>query len=467
MAYRILLVIAFVAGAHTQAFGRSFDVSFGSRGQVEGAAFRAPNSNSFSPPSPRLSHTSQPVTFNAVPSPQGQFFSTSGSTNVNRIRRTRVPPSQSFGINFQSRPVAKEPFFVSFGAPGANPTISFSNKDEKSNPRGTSTPISLSNKNRASIGAPITFSNSGGRPLPPPGPFISSPRVPALETPSKLPGNAPSRFAVTSIPKNQPQADNTSPIVFFPPKPFAPSQNRRKNENVGDNGNCPLEYGLIFFDGNCSRLLSRSSCGSDQWLVLSDQGVPHCTDRACPWQKLEFQGDCVDPANPEVCPRGQILYIDFNGQAECDCEVDHYYDPDSGHCYTYHEQGPCQSSFYLEQQQGGGVRCVPNPCDQDDRVLVEGKCYVKNYKGFCRPELVMILPKDNSADCSFIVPHSIFDVPTLNACAGGSRRDFLGMCRAVFRVPSQTSLPSLRGECPTEFVSDPSGTCRKVVRLFG
>ncbi|XP_018026679.1 uncharacterized protein LOC108682077 [Hyalella azteca] len=350
--------------------------------------------------------------------------------NIARIPRT---PSPLPNIFFQHR-----------GHPHAS-AIAFGVSD------GRGSPISFSNKDQL-VGSnqrvPIVFGVNEGRPLPSLSTVMN--RIPANN------GGTIGAGINTFLPIIPP----TDTIAT---NPSSPAQTTSVNAT---SDKCSLKFLLTMFEGSCSRLLTRSSCESDQWLLLSSDGVAHCAERRCPWEQLEFQGDCVDPATPDLCPRGQIIYVDINGQAECDCEANHYFDADSGQCFMLHEQGPCESSHYLEKGLDGKMECVPNPCENDELVSFEGTCYKKNYKGYCSPTLIEILAESNSADCLFTPPRSVFDVLALSACPEGSQRSFLGKCREVLRIPTQTTSPSFRGVCLPGFVSDQTGTCRRVVSIF-
>ena len=229
---------------------------------------------------------------------------------------------------------------------------------------------------------------------------------------------------------------------------------------------CLLQDRSAFFNGVCQPLLEMGPCADNEWVVLSNEGFPECRERVCPWGSLLFNDSCVDPNDLSICPRGQILYVDLQGNTDCDCQDKFFYHPETGECYTRHEQGVCEDNFFMEFNDDLSPVCVENPCGSDDFVFHDGTCYRKNYVGYCEPHLVDVRSGVH-ADCIFIELFSIFQAPTLRACPRGSRRDHEKRCRAVFRVPTQRTLSSHSGECKFGFKKDHTGTCRRVFDLFG
>lgn len=405
------------------------------------------SSNNFNPLSSSLVSASQPV-FRPSFSNRNSFspsvhrpVSFGRPLPVGNRRFPRIPASQNNGISFNNnrnqQGGSSNAGVIHFGGPVDTP-VSFSNKP---------TEVVLPSQPTKSPGVPrVPISFGGGHVVhPDSAPSISSEPV------------------VTNVPD-----------MFFPGGATESTEGERESVttdfnfvNAGETPDCLLKHGTVNFNGNCEILLSRASCPEDHWLLIDVTGSPYCAKRHCPWGQLNYLEDCVDPRDTEVCPRGQIMYVEYTGLVECDCEPEFMFDDVSGNCYEDHEQGFCDDGFHLEQGPSGNVSCVPNPCVSDNFVEQDGVCYEKNYRGYCPQSQVMILPELFTADCQFLVPHSIFQVPNLSACPPGSRRDFFNNCRGIFRVPTQSSFPTLRGDCPTDFVKDPRGTCRRVVNLFG
>ncbi|XP_063613658.1 uncharacterized protein LOC134786883 [Penaeus indicus] len=236
--------------------------------------------------------------------------------------------------------------------------------------------------------------------------------------------------------------------------------------SVRTEGECALSKGMVLFNGSCEQLLARNNCAEDEWLVLLE-GVAQCTPRPCPWGKIPFEEDCVDPLNLSVCDKGQVLYIDFEGNSVCDCDLGFLYDPSNGNCNARHEKGSCPFGEYVDVSASGMVECVPNPCVSNGYVKGEDGCYRKMYGGFCEDANLLFHKKNNTAECRKVALHNILDVTELRDCPAGSIRDYLNVCRETFHFSTLSSYPTLYGGCPGGFARDPSGTCRKLSTLFG
>jgi len=232
--------------------------------------------------------------------------------------------------------------------------------------------------------------------------------------------------------------------------------------------NCTLHNRQIWYNDTCHSLLEKHTCGDDEWKVLTEDLIPVCKVLPCPDNLLMFNGSCVDASDVTLCPRGQILYVDLLGEAACDCQTDYFYDSDKDECYTHHEQGSCEHSYYLEFDENENSICVPNPCVEDNSVQHNGECFEKNYSGYCEPQLLEPSASGTSADCiNFIVTRTIFAAPTLRSCRRGSRRDRFRKCRSVFIVPTQTTMKATNGSCKiTGFELDEEGNCKAAYKLF-
>ena len=287
-----------------------------------------------------------------------------------------------------------------------------------------------------------------------------------IEFPTPKPPSNP--IATVSTGESIRAANSAYREINFPSSDDIQAFNPEFNETLATgNGRCDLRNGQALHGDKCSMLLSQGPCLDQHWLVLLETGLPVCAHRKCSWDKLLYKGRCVDPLDHTICGKGQIFYVDLFGKTECDCEENRVYEPESGNCYAQHEKGFCQMSEHIEIARNGAPVCVTNPCYGEDLVQYDGRCYKKLYDGVC-PESQLVLKKAHgTAECDYIIPHSIFGVGIQTACPSGSRRGFLRQCRSVFRVPTQKTFPKQRGECPSSFFGGFGNTCRKTVGLFG
>ncbi|KAK3861049.1 hypothetical protein Pcinc_032948 [Petrolisthes cinctipes] len=290
---------------------------------------------------------------------------------------------------------------------------------------------------------------------------------------------------------------------------------------------CLLSSGNVLHEGLCKRLLARETCAEGEWLVLIDNNndntrpIAECKPRPCPFGKLEYKGQCVDPSDVNICAYGQMLYVEMTGETYCDCEYGFTYDMFSGNCYARQEQGQCSFGHYLDLTEDCTVACVPNKClvdgfvggKNEDHTAVNSRtngdhtavnsrtngdhtavnsrtngdhtaansgtnedhtaaansktCYRKMYYGFCDDAFKIYNQVNNTVECNDIFIRPIFDVVTLRNCPIGSRRDFQDRCRQTYRFPSTSTYKSLYGECGIGFKKDPRGACRKVHSIFG
>ncbi|KAK3861051.1 hypothetical protein Pcinc_032949 [Petrolisthes cinctipes] len=334
-----------------------------------------------------------------------------------------------------------------------------------------------------------------------------------------------------SQPQPQPSTSTLAPPdsskLFFPELPGVgvvassnPISNKcqLKSQNTGTTANtgisssgttssssCLLSSGNVLHEGLCKRLLAQETCAEKEWLVLIDNNndntrpIAECKPRPCPFGKLEYKGECVNPSDGNICAYGQMLYVEMTGETYCDCEYGFTYDLISGNCYARQEQGQCSFGHYLDLTEDCTVACVPNTClvdgfvggKNEDHTAVNSRtngdhtvansrtnedhtaaansmtCYRKMYYGFCDDAYKIYHQVNGTVECNDIFIRSIFDVVTLRNCPIGSRRDFQDRCRQLYRVPSASTYKSLHGECGVGFKKDPRGTCRKVHSIFG
>lgn len=247
---------------------------------------------------------------------------------------------------------------------------------------------------------------------------------------------------------------------------------------------CNISQGKIWFKGNCESLLSTSVCSKDHWLLLKEDGQPHCSTRPCPENELYISNKCIDASRShEYCGNFQIIYTNFAGNSFCDCERDLLYDDGLHKCLPEHSRGSCPFGEILEINLDGRIKCVPHPCKSDDLVLNPSNeiCYTKHYFGSCRKSGFELEFDDesNTVTCISILTRNILQVPTLtDSCSPGSRRDYFGKCQEVLRsdgsdpfsifVPSQLTVRSISffNACPPNFTIYPDGSCRTVNPLL-
>lgn len=230
---------------------------------------------------------------------------------------------------------------------------------------------------------------------------------------------------------------------------------------------CGPQHGTIEVNGTCTRFLARNECPDGEWFVEKNENGGECVPRPCPFGQLQFRGTCVNVADDTVCRDGQMLYVEFSGYVHCDCLPNFIYDPWSGKCFAQGDQGNCNFGEQVYVGEDGIVKCKRNRCLMDGFVFSSGRCFRKQYRGYCEENLLITHLRNMTAECVAIAEHSIFDLPTMRSCTGGSLRDYTGKCRDAFRVPSVSSYPTLYGGCPGNFVKDSRGTCRKMNRLLG
>ncbi|KAK3875637.1 hypothetical protein Pcinc_019491 [Petrolisthes cinctipes] len=244
------------------------------------------------------------------------------------------------------------------------------------------------------------------------------------------------------------------------------------DQDTNSTDTCTLSAGQVMHNGTCKRLLAQETCVEGEWLVLAGNDNAECRPRPCPYGQLEYNGECVTPENTNVCGYGKILYVEMTGETYCDCEQGCIYDAFSGNCYARYEQGPCTFGNYLDRTVKSNcttMECVPNECEVDG--FISGRndkaCYRKMYSGFCESAYLLFHQVNQTVECAAMLLRNVFDVATLRTCPEGSLRDHLQQCRRVFHIPSDTSHPSMYGECSFGFLKDPRGICRRVHSILG
>ncbi|KAK7071014.1 hypothetical protein SK128_019483 [Halocaridina rubra] len=207
----------------------------------------------------------------------------------------------------------------------------------------------------------------------------------------------------------------------------------------------------------------------EEWFVKNSTDAGSCVPRPCPIGELMFEKKCINITDNTVCNEGQMLYVDFTGLVHCDCKPNFIYDPWSGNCFALGDQGYCNFGQHLVMGANGTVNCEKNPCYLNGYAFHNDTkiCYRKMFRGFCDEGFLIVHEVNRTAECGAIVAHSIFDLPTMRSCNGGTIRDYTGTCREQFTVPVSSFYPVMYGQCPLGFMKDPQGDCRKIHKLFG
>jgi len=108
------------------------------------------------------------------------------------------------------------------------------------------------------------------------------------------------------------------------------------------------------FNGNCSKLLSSSSCNSpNQWLVLVENATSlyqDCQEKPCQDSSKPFYVQdlcqCLEHDSTSWCSNGIKQYNNF-GRTICTCSENQVFYPEEGKCYPENERGPCGMSEIL------------------------------------------------------------------------------------------------------------------------
>ena len=383
------------------------------------------------------------------------------SLNTDTGRSPAILPGLSFvnnrddSIRFSSNVQPLPLFFRSQDAP--NPiVINFDNSDPiNENPVSNNSPdttaSNINSEEKDTIHIPIMFGENNGKPTGVTEKNEGSGGLEGSISAFIFPTLRPKSSVITESPLNNP-TESAFTVDF---------------RNVD---NCSLALGMIKYEDKCERLLARSACAEGEWLVLSEsEKEAICQKRPCPFGSVFYKNECINLNTFEACPAGQILFVDYKGNAECDCEVNFHYMPWFGECVPEHEKGQCNFGEYIELSKiTGQIECVTNPCVMPGYIMNNktGSCYKKLYKGICSGS-VQFTEKERTAECLNFQGNNIFEVPTLRSCPPGSRRDFLKNCRKSFRVPTRHSTSSFFGRCPKGYVKRPRGGCKKLTSLFG
>ncbi|KAF4520012.1 hypothetical protein B566_EDAN007160 [Ephemera danica] len=115
----------------------------------------------------------------------------------------------------------------------------------------------------------------------------------------------------------------------------------------------------VLYNGSCETLLQQGPCGSNEWLIIDDDGVTNCALRACAEVARGVRADrtalmgneCVTEFDIEPCPTGMEVKLTPDGRAECDCKREHVYwfnsSINEGSCYQPFYRGPCTEGQML------------------------------------------------------------------------------------------------------------------------
>lgn len=204
--------------------------------------------------------------------------------------------------------------------------------------------------------------------------------------------------------------------------------------------------------GECVTLLTQGPCPIGSWIKLTlPELKPVCEPRPCEeGQALMGDDDLCHMLEAEsMCPPGQSLLNNEFGMAECDCISGTVYHSLSQACHKPYTQGPCthgQIIKVLDSEDRGKVECVPNPCQEENMVMLDaqckvhdtfttpnGTCYRIGAQGPCISSILSIDEVMMEPDCFLETePHTIFNLPNIRGCQRGSIRDIRGRCRRDF-----------------------------------
>jgi len=153
-----------------------------------------------------------------------------------------------------------------------------------------------------------------------------------------------------------------------------PKDSKDEKSTVSD---CFKEGGVMFY-GNCSKLLSSSSCNSpNQWLVMVENSSSlylECQERPCQLASKTFYVQqlcqCLEQNSTAWCSNGEKKINNF-GSSVCLCSDNQIFSPDDGKCYPelsnnkekescifsdikLGSQGPCPDGYLLLMNQDTG-----------------------------------------------------------------------------------------------------------------
>lgn len=150
---------------------------------------------------------------------------------------------------------------------------------------------------------------------------------------------------------------------------------------------------------------------------------------------------------PGQCPDANMLLYPGDGMKDawvCDCQEMFLYFPLNNSCHKAYRQGPCPLNHYVVLPENEAIpRCEANPCLEDGKVPYNGRCYY--FQGIdspCEEDKVLDVNETTfQLDCVLkeVNTLSIIVAPR-RKCPRGTRRNMLGICKKVVRIPPSNSL---------------------------
>ena len=127
------------------------------------------------------------------------------------------------------------------------------------------------------------------------------------------------------------------------------------------NGECDANTVCYKESGACEEIFETGSCNSDEWLVLTSEGLPKCERRQCEQGQFLFHNDsiisCVHTAEVE-CTGGSELLLMGNGHLQCVCpEGTGWY---QDHCHKVTDKELCGTHSFMEFDNNGNIKCSKN-----------------------------------------------------------------------------------------------------------
>ncbi|XP_023325240.1 uncharacterized protein LOC111698965 isoform X5 [Eurytemora carolleeae] len=106
--------------------------------------------------------------------------------------------------------------------------------------------------------------------------------------------------------------------------------------------------------------------------------------------EFKVDGRCISS-----CPKeGQIIRVDFKGDAECICNPNIHLVEVQGKCYQNSTQGICSPGYNMEILRKDEYVCRKNDCQlPNEQLWSDGKCYEKRTEK-CSRGLFFILERD-------------------------------------------------------------------------
>lgn len=173
---------------------------------------------------------------------------------------------------------------------------------------------------------------------------------------------------------------------------------------------CKLNYVLWPENGECYKAFTPGPCHSEEFIIPGEQNslIGQCVQNPCPKAHLYFperDGDsvrCHKVGSRGPCELGQLVVFEkYSGKSyrgECGCApgYNQNYWPETGLCYEWYSQGPCEDSFSFQYNKDlGRTECV---CDEKEGFVFWNEtqnCYRVFTQGPC-PNNAWLIPGEGS-----------------------------------------------------------------------